>query len=63
VLSAAARHFLLETWSRPPAALGEVAADVVVALEAFHQDLISHHLERGLRSHRVLKDVAREMRG
>jgi DNA repair protein RecO (recombination protein O) len=63
LLSPASRDFLLEVWSRPPAALGEVAAEVVVALEAFHQDLISHHLERGLRSHRVLKDVAREMRG
>jgi hypothetical protein len=31
-------------------------------LEAFHQDLITHHLEHGLRSHRVLREVARETR-
>jgi hypothetical protein len=30
-------------------------------LETFHEDLISNHLERRLRSHRVLKDVAREV--
>jgi hypothetical protein len=29
-------------------------------LESFHYDLISSHLERGLRSPGVLKDVARE---
>ena len=33
------------------------------ALEGFHRDLIRSHLERDLRSVRVLKDVAREMRG
>lgn len=63
VLSPAIRRFLQEISSRPPAALAEVGAEVVVPLEAFHQDLISHHLERGLRSHRVLKDVARELHG
>jgi hypothetical protein len=31
-------------------------------LEAFHQDLITHHLEHALRSHRVLREVARETR-
>jgi hypothetical protein len=28
-------------------------------LESFHQALVSRHLERDLRSYRVLKDVAR----
>ena len=32
-------------------------------LEAFHRELIRGHLERDLRSHRVLRDVSREMRG
>lgn len=63
VLSPATRRFLLEVLSQPPMALGEVAPEVTLSLEAFHQGLISHHLERGLRSHRVLRDVAREMRG
>jgi hypothetical protein len=36
---------------------------VDAALESFHRDLIRDHLERDLRSTRVLKDVAREMRG
>ncbi len=31
----------------------------VAPLEAFHQDLIERHLERDLRSYRVLTDVAR----
>jgi hypothetical protein len=34
-----------------------------VALEAFHRDLIRTHLERDLHSHRVMRDVAREIRG
>ena len=63
VLSPATRRFLSEDVMRPPTALVAVAPDVNSSLEAFHQDLISHHLERGLRSHRVLRDVAREMRG
>ena len=33
------------------------------ALEAFHRDLISRHLERDLRSHRVLRDAASGARG
>ena len=63
VLSPGTRRFLYEVLSQPPMALGEVAPEVTLSLEAFHQVLISHHLERGLRSHRVLRDVAREMRG
>jgi hypothetical protein len=34
----------------------------VAALEAFHQMLLQRHLERSLRSHRILKDVNREMK-
>ena len=34
-----------------------------LVLEAFHRELIRGHLERDLHSHRVLRDVSREMRG
>lgn len=45
---------------RAPAALGPELLPGVAPLEPFHQDLIAAHLERGLRSQRVLRDVARE---
>lgn len=60
VVPAAARAFLREAFRRAPAALaGPFPAEAAV-LEPFHQDLIAHHLERALKSQRVLKDVARE---
>ncbi len=62
VLSRATRVFLGDVFRKPPGALEAVAPEVAGPLEAFHQGMIGHHLERGLRSHRVLKDVAREMR-
>lgn len=62
VLPVGARAFLEEVFRRPPAAVTRPLSEAA-PLEAFHQDLIGHHLERGLRSHRVLKDVAREIRG
>ncbi len=53
--------FLREVFARPPAEVTRrPSAD---ALEAFHRDLIRTHLERDLQSHRVIRDVAREMRG
>jgi recombinational DNA repair protein (RecF pathway) len=59
VLPAADRAFLREVFHRPPAQVeGSLPDDV---LEAFHRDLIRSHLERDLRSLRVLKDVAREV--
>ena len=60
VLDPAARELLREVFRRPPA---EMKAGDGAALEAFHRDLIRGHLERDLRSHRVLRDVSREMRG
>ena len=45
-----------------PAALSAADPPEARALESFHQDLITHHLERDLRSHRVLREVARETR-
>ena len=45
----------------PPAAVP--GAPPRRGLEAFHRELIGTHLERDLRSHRVMRDVAREIRG
>ncbi len=60
-LSAGARAVVGELLRRPPASFGEPAPDAA-PLEAFHHDLISRHLERDLRSYRVMTDVARGMR-
>jgi DNA repair protein RecO (recombination protein O) len=62
VLSPEVVGFLTEVFRKPPAALFTLPRDSA-PLEAFHRDLIEHHLERDLRSHRVMKDVAREVRG
>jgi DNA repair protein RecO (recombination protein O) len=62
VLPGAARAFVRDALRQPPAALAAFPP-AAAALEGFHEALISRHLERGLRSHRVLKDVAREVRG
>jgi DNA repair protein RecO (recombination protein O) len=61
VVDAPDHDFLREAFARPPA--GVVRRPSPAALEAFHRDLIRTHLERDLHSHRVLRDVAREMRG
>jgi hypothetical protein len=47
---------------RPPAALRPPAPGEAGPLEAFHHDLIGRHLERDLRSYRVMNDVARGLR-
>jgi DNA repair protein RecO (recombination protein O) len=54
-----ARAFLAEVFTRAPTDMKGPLPPEAMALEPFHQDLISNHLERKLRSHRVLKDVAR----
>jgi DNA repair protein RecO (recombination protein O) len=60
VLPPAARAFLSDVFRQPPTGLtGPLPAEAAV-LEPFHQELIAHHLERALRSQRVLKEVARE---
>jgi DNA repair protein RecO (recombination protein O) len=53
--------FLREAFGRPPASL--TRKPFADGLEGFHRELIRTHLERDLRSHRVMRDVAREMRG
>ena len=59
VLSLAGRIFLEQCFSKAPADLKEPSPAEAMALEAFHQDLITRHLERAPRSQRVIKDVAR----
>jgi len=62
LLAEAARAFLAAVFRRPPAEITPVPAEAAV-LEAFHRDLISRHLERDLRSHRVLRESAAGARG
>jgi len=61
MLSEAGRDFLRTSFRRPP---GEVEDSPAAAtLQGFHQSLITRHLERELRSFRVLRDVAAETAG
>ena len=62
MLTDAVRGFLGSLFRRPPVEIPAMPAEAS-ALEAFHRDLISRHLERDLRSHRVLRDSASGMRG
>jgi hypothetical protein len=62
VLGVPTRAFLSELFRRPPAGMPAALPPEAEPLESFHQDLITHHLEHGLRSHRVLREVAREVR-
>jgi hypothetical protein len=48
-----------DLFRRPPDGLGEAGPEAR-ALEAFHRDLIAAHLERDLRSPRVIREVGRE---
>jgi DNA repair protein RecO (recombination protein O) len=57
-LPAEARRLLAEVFRRPPDALGE-ASPAARAIESFHRDLISAHLERDLRAPRVIREVGR----
>jgi DNA repair protein RecO (recombination protein O) len=57
-----ARAFLAAVFRRPPSEIPALPAEASV-LEPFHRDLISRHLERDLRSHRVLRDSATGIRG
>ena len=62
LLSDPVRAFLTAIFRRPPAEIPAAPAEAAV-LEPFHRDLISRHLERDLRSHRVLRDSAAGLRG
>jgi len=54
-----ARRLLAELFRRRPDALGEPGPEAR-AVESFHRDLIVAHLERDLRSPRVIREVGRE---
>jgi DNA repair protein RecO (recombination protein O) len=58
-LSAEVRQFVSRVFERPPAELGETTPAAVAGLAAFHHDLITNHLERDLRSFRVMGELAR----
>jgi DNA repair protein RecO (recombination protein O) len=58
-LEAPARRLLAELFRRPPGELGEAGPEAR-AVESFHRDLIAAHLERDLRSPRVIREVGRE---
>jgi DNA repair protein RecO (recombination protein O) len=61
VLPEGARELLVEIFRVGPGAMRRALDPAVptTGLETFHQELIVNHLERDLRSYRVLKDVAR----
>lgn len=60
VLQEPARALLNRLFSGPPAGL-TASRPEAEPLESFHQSLIGRHLERELRSYRVLRDVARSV--
>jgi DNA repair protein RecO (recombination protein O) len=63
VLTAQVRGFLETAFSQPPDAMPSQLPAEGDVLESFHKSLIRRHLERDLRSPRVLDEVAREVRG
>jgi len=60
ILPEAVRSLLEDFFSRPPDTLRGPAPPHVRALEAFHRDLVTRHLERDLRSPRVIREATRE---
>lgn len=59
-LSAAARALVEEIFRRGPESFGAPAPAEARELEAFHRDRIGAHLERDLRSPRVVRETRRE---
>jgi len=59
VLPVAARAFLIDAFLKGPSDLSKPFPTEAAVLEGFHHDLITRHLERALRSQRVMRDVAR----
>jgi len=62
VLPAGCRTFIAGLFRKAPSALSGPAPADAALLGAFHQGLISRHLERDLRSYRVMNEVARGTR-
>ncbi len=61
VLPNEVRALLSNVFSRPPTALTAKAESHVRVLESFHRDLVASHLERELRSPRVIREATREV--
>jgi DNA repair protein RecO (recombination protein O) len=61
VLSGEARALLVNVFSHPPSTLTPGAGPHMRALESFHGDLVAGHLERDLRSPRVIREATREV--
>ena len=59
VLPATTRSLYARIFQSPPQALAGPDPDVR-SLEAFHRELITSHLERDLRSPRVIREATRE---
>jgi DNA repair protein RecO (recombination protein O) len=59
-LSVAIRAFLQRVFRTAPVEMSDTLPDQHSALEAFHERLVSGHLERELRSWRVLRSVNRQ---
>ena len=57
VLSEAARTLLARIFARPPGELAPADGPSAREIEPFHRELVSAHLERNLRSPRVMRDV------
>lgn len=60
VLSPAARALLVEFLRRPPESFTGPAGVEARELESFHRDRIGQHIERDLRSPRVIRETRRE---
>jgi DNA repair protein RecO (recombination protein O) len=60
VLSLAARALLVEFLRRPPESFSAPGGAEARELESFHRDRIGEHLERDLRSPRVIRETRRE---
>jgi DNA repair protein RecO (recombination protein O) len=61
VLSAQVRALLNDVFSHPPTEVSGRPRSHVRALESFHGDLVAAHLERDLRSPRVIREAIREV--
>lgn len=61
VLPGGTRELLRQFFAKKPDELKGVDQEALLAIEALHQKLIVRHIEREVRSYRVLRDVAREM--
>jgi DNA repair protein RecO (recombination protein O) len=61
VLQVETRALLVNVFSHPPSTLKAGAGPHERALESFHRDLVAGHLERDLRSPRVIREATREV--